>query len=1254
MRRVLIWAAVAIGLSAVLLAAAAYAVFYTQGGLRFVVAHLPQRFGTAEVRIEQVSGTLATGVRAERVVIDQRHVYLRFEHVYTRVHLSALSWHTLVSPETRIRSAYIRVKPVRPLPVIAPKFLPWGLDIRVTHAQVGAVQLVLENGRRLEGTGLSGAVQIGHRDLHVTDFSLRMGQATYHLAAALHAARPLQLTVGGDFTWSPPRQPRWQGQLALRGNIAVMTLKAHLGAPFSAALQGTLRDQHGRWTTQSELGIRGLDLRAWHRTGRFGRIAAQLALTGGVHGFRLGGTVDPQGLHAGLFHVQLDGRYGAGVLSARRFVLAHPASATVLSGAGAVRFGGGRPDLQLHGRWRGLRWPLNAAARVRSPSGEFTLDGRFPYALAAHGLAQVGAARPVPVTLGATLTASGLALQHATVRMLGGQIEARGALAWTPVKRWSVHLTGRSIDPARLRPVLSGRIGFALRAAGEGFGADAPLRVRLERLNGQVRGQPASGSGEVRHDHGAWTFQRLRLDLGRTRLAADGRLAGHVHLRFALTGDLQLISSADRGTLTAHGTIDGSRRAPRVNAWLAGSDLHAGANSLAALRARIDFDPRPQHRSHVTLQLRELHSRHRLLRSLKFDLAGPAAALSARLEVNAPGLHAAAQASGSFVAGVFNGRVTSFDVTGPQSLRLHLREPAQLTLSRQHRALGALCLEGTPGALCTGATWTPGGWSAYVSASQLPLATLTAGMTPAVEYQGTLGASLELTGSAGKPLQGTLRMTLAHGVLSRKLVSGTVEHTSIGSGLLTAVAGPGMIHARASLTAGAIGTFDAVLDIRRGAADWRAMPLTGSLEARTARLNLVSLYLPGVDAVSGVLLAHATFGGTLGDPRLHGAVKIVDASADLYRTNLQMRQLSLTAQLVQSGLSFVGSAQVGKGTLHATGTMGWHDGAASGEVHLRGTDLRVVDLPEARIDASPQLDFRLVGHRIDATGKVHITHAHIAPRNFSGAVRTSSDQVIVGAESSSAAHRYHVVSVITFDLGRDVDIETMGLTGQLSGAITVSSGLGQGTTATGELFVRKGQYSAYARRLTIQTGRLFFRGGPLDNPGIEIRAVRRYPDVTAGINVSGTLKQPQVSFFSNPALSQSQIMSLILSGGGGSLQALQTTTGVQSRQSTAANELLAQGGAILAQQLGSRIGLPDVSLQTDMNNQTSIVLGKYLSPRLYVSYGVGLTEQLSAVRLRYSIGKHWTIRLEAGQGKLVGQTKSGELGGADLVFTVTK
>ena len=61
------------------------------------------------------------------------------------------------------------------------------------------------------------------------------------------------------------------------------------------------------------------------------------------------------------------------------------------------------------------------------------------------------------------------------------------------------------------------------------------------------------------------------------------------------------------------------------------------------------------------------------------------------------------------------------------------------------------------------------------------------------------------------------------------------------------------------------------------------------------------------------------------------------------------------------------------------------------------------------------------------------------------------------------------------------------------------------------------------------------------------------------------------------------------------------------------------------------------------SNETSLVLGRYLSPRLYVSYGVSLTEQLNTFKMRYTLGDHWTIRTELGQAR-----------GADLVYSIIK
>jgi translocation and assembly module TamB len=274
---------------------------------------------------------------------------------------------------------------------------------------------------------------------------------------------------------------------------------------------------------------------------------------------------------------------------------------------------------------------------------------------------------------------------------------------------------------------------------------------------------------------------------------------------------------------------------------------------------------------------------------------------------------------------------------------------------------------------------------------------------------------------------------------------------------------------------------------------------------------------------------------------------------------------------------------------------------------------------------------------------VAIPTARIAPAELTNAVRVSPDQVIVGQESESAAGRLRVATRLKIQLGGNVRIETQGLTGRLAGEVVETSGAESITRASGELRIADGEYAAYGRRLDIDRGRLIYTASPIDNPGIDIRAVKRFHDpnvgaTLAGINVRGTLRQPQITFFSEPPLAQQQIMSLVFAGGtlfGG--PGLGTTAASNSSRSENA-QLIGQGAAVL----GSQIGLP-VGIEPTYNNDTALMLGKYLSPRLYVSYGITLLQSLNIVKLRYTLGDHWALSTEFGQ-----------LGGADIVYSFQK
>jgi translocation and assembly module TamB len=1234
---------------------ALYSVIYTQSGLRFVVNHLPHHFGKLGLRMENVSGTIAGGVHASLLEIDQERVHLEIRGLYTRVKLEPLLWQTIDTPDTTVDNVYIEIRrPTGPQPPpghrSAPQFLPRWLAIYIGHASVGKAVLVIPGGPRLEWTGIAGSALVRHRDIHFYQAQVQMGEVGFAVTGRLHASDPLQLAASGRVTWEPRGQPVWQLTADAAGDLDKLPLNADIVAPFHGEVIGEMFDLTHHWHWQGKAAVQDFDLRAWHLTDAFGLISGKLDVSGEGQNFTASGTVNPAGLKAGWFNILFDGGISRQVLISRRIDITHVASGarTIASGTIGIASVPGGPRLDLRGSWTNLRWPLvGRSVPFRSSQGSFELSGLRPYDFHTHGLAQVPtllpSLAPAPADVTGKLGDKGVDISRAQVDIFRGHADVHGTVTWAPVQRWDIsgHATG--IDPSQVRPDLPGSVNFGLDVGGRGFKPNAPLSVALDGISGRLRGLAASGGGKLTHAGDTWTFQQIRVGLGRTRLALDGSIDRSADLRFAVTAeDLSLLSASGRGRLQANGTIRGPLDSPDIVATAQGTDILYDGVSLAGFDAKVDFDPTSQRRSSIAAHLRQMRFRRRTIHSLDFTLDGPASNTTSHLELQAPGLHLTAVASGGFNGGIFAGRLESFDVSGVESLRLHLEQAVSLTLSHSSSSIDRFCLIGSPGNLCAQASWSPTAWSTTLTASQLPLSTLTAGRTPAVEYLGTINVGTRLFGGGNDPTQGVLRVELNDAVLARRLVSGRTERTSIGSGVVTATATPDSIDANASLTAGEIGTLAGTLRIGRGPQPWPDMPVSGELHAQSAKLDLVSVYVPDIDRAAGNLTANARIAGTLAEPQLSGSIRVSDGEVNFYQTNLHLQQIDLAARLTDDGLMFDGTAQAGKGTVHAKGRMRWRDTLPYGQLHLDGTNLRVVDIPEAQIDASPNLDFKVAAREVDITGTVAVPYARIVPTDLTGAVTSSPDEVIVGQESQNPADQFHVKTTITMTLGPNVNIDTLGLTGQLAGSITVRSGYDAITRAAGVLSVQKGVYSAYARKLDIQSGRLIFTNGPIDDPGIEIRAVKRYPDVTAGITVRGTLQQPRLSFFSDPSLPQSQIISLILSGGGGD-STLQTLQATQNQQATAANELLTQGGAILAQQLGSRIGLPDISVETDLNNETSLVLGKYLSPRVYVSYGVGLTEELNAIRLRYSLGDHWTIRTTAGQIK-----------GADLVFSVEK
>ncbi|MDN5850165.1 MAG: translocation/assembly module TamB domain-containing protein, partial [Nitrococcus sp.] len=227
--------------------------------------------------------------------------------------------------------------------------------------------------------------------------------------------------------------------------------------------------------------------------------------------------------------------------------------------------------------------------------------------------------------------------------------------------------------------------------------------------------------------------------------------------------------------------------------------------------------------------------------------------------------------------------------------------------------------------------------------------------------------------------------------------------------------------------------------------------------------------------------------------------------------------------------------------------------------------------------------------------------------------------------------------------------EGFGLKGRIDGRLLIVQQPGGPTTGSGELRIVDGEYRAYGQGLVIETGRILFAGGPIDQPGVDIRAVRHpAEDITVGVQVRGSLKRPEFTIFSEPSMGQTEQLSWLVLG-----RPLEGASNSEASMLTqAALALGLKGGDFLAKKLGKGLGIDTIGIESGSGeagaasdaNEAALVVGKYLSPDLYVSYGIGLFNQVSTVTLQYTLSSHWKLATEA---STLGS-------GGDVVYTIER
>jgi translocation and assembly module TamB len=333
------------------------------------------------------------------------------------------------------------------------------------------------------------------------------------------------------------------------------------------------------------------------------------------------------------------------------------------------------------------------------------------------------------------------------------------------------------------------------------------------------------------------------------------------------------------------------------------------------------------------------------------------------------------------------------------------------------------------------------------------------------------------------------------------------------------------------------------------------------------------------------------------------------------------------------------AASSGDGTLNATGTLqrevnkGW-----ALNLQLDGDSFEVARIPEVRLKLSPQLKVHVEPLLVRIDGRLAISEARIEPRDVSRVVKVSEDVVIIDAESRVKEERWHIYTNVELEAADTIRFIGYGFDGRIGGRLLLVDEPQRLTRGRGELHVVEGSsYTAFGQKLQTPQGRLIFADSPVDNPNLDIVAQRKVGDVVAGVRVNGTARDPVLNLFSQPSMDEADILAYLTLG-----QPL-SSAGQSDGQTMmrAANTAGLAGGDYIASFVGRQFGLEEARLESEGDSeQPWLMIGKHLSPRLYIRYGTALLESGNAVLVRYRLSDNWFLEGESGSNS-----------GGDIIYT---
>ena len=411
-------------------------------------------------------------------------------------------------------------------------------------------------------------------------------------------------------------------------------------------------------------------------------------------------------------------------------------------------------------------------------------------------------------------------------------------------------------------------------------------------------------------------------------------------------------------------------------------------------------------------------------------------------------------------------------------------------------------------------------------------------------------------------------------------------------------------------------------------------PISGALVLNELNLAIFKPFFPGMRVLEGNITMAGGLGGTLSKPQFYGDVKLANGRVAMLDLPVNLTKVNVDAKIRGTQATIDGKFNSGKGAGVLTGTVDWRQ-QLQAKLSIKGERLVLTQPPLLLAEINPDIDIivRPGDRYVNIQGAISVPSATIRPPESSEDIITQTEDAVVLDrrligninEVLAVSKPWSINADIGIDLGDDINFRGFGAVIPLAGALNITQN-GKGVMrAKGVVQVaRRTSIDAFGQNLELNYGQVRFNGNVM-KPTLSIEAVKKIDDNIIGVRVKGSTDNPNIIVFNNAGLTQQQAMNALVTGRINDGSPSQISE--QGFKSQVTNNLAAaglnfglSGTRSFTNQIGQAFGFQSLTVDASGNSEdTNVNVTGYVTPDLYIRYGVGVFNAQNSLSIRYQL-----------------------------------